>query len=233
MTARGMPPSTWTGPCSTRRARCREGGGRNRAAAGTWSPALLVTGRSLPSFCRLTDIGPLLALCHPEVLLEEGDLVLDRTERRHRLTARIPPPAVERVRRDCADVVASCDGRLLASTRRACRVRHGVRHTRDAVGIGTPTGPSTRLVVFGEAPPELPGTERRALRAFGATLLTVAGRARPSAWPPCSPYGSASGTSPGGGLRRRRQRRRPAGRRPPRHRGPGLLARRAPPLTSA
>ncbi|GGY14969.1 HAD family hydrolase [Streptomyces xanthochromogenes] len=140
---------------------------------------VLITGRSLPSFRRLTDIGPLLALCHPEVLLEEGDLVLDRTEERHRPTTRIPPPVVERVRRDCADVVASCDGRLLASTRRAA-VAYAVAYglPRDAVDIGTPTGPTTRLVVFGDAPPELPGTARHLLRAFGATLLTATGRGK-------------------------------------------------------
>ncbi|MFF5563240.1 HAD family hydrolase [Streptomyces sp. NPDC012623] len=140
---------------------------------------VLVTGRSLPSFRRLTDIGPLLALCHPEVLLEEGDLVFDRTEESHRPTAAIPPCAVDRVRRDCVDVVASSDGRLLASTRRAAvayAMAYGI--PRDAVGIGAPTGASTRLVVFGEPPPELSGTERRALRAFGATLLTAAGRGK-------------------------------------------------------
>jgi hypothetical protein len=77
------------------------------------------------------------------------------------------------------DVVASCDGRLLASTRRAAvayALAYGI--PRAAVGIGAPDGPSTRLVVFGEAPPQLPGTERRVLRAYGATLLTAAGRGK-------------------------------------------------------
>ncbi|SCE10843.1 Hydroxymethylpyrimidine pyrophosphatase [Streptomyces sp. SolWspMP-5a-2] len=140
---------------------------------------VLVTGRSLPSFRRWRDADRVLDLCHPEVLLEEGDLVYDRGQDRHRAVAALPADAVARVRRACADVVASCDGRLLASTRRAAvayAVAHGV--PRDAIGIGPPTGPSTRLMVFGEKPPEPPGTEGRALRGFGATLLTAAGRGK-------------------------------------------------------
>ncbi|MGW7466953.1 HAD family hydrolase [Streptomyces xantholiticus] len=140
---------------------------------------IIITGRSLPSFQRLTEIGPLLALCHLEVLLEDGDIVLDRVGGGCRMVAELPPSAVERVVQDCADVVGSCDGRLIASSRRAAAaysMAYGI--PRRDIDIAPLTGPTTRLVVLDGAPSDLPGTQRRSLRAFGATLLTAAGRGK-------------------------------------------------------
>ncbi|MFI2619137.1 HAD family hydrolase [Streptomyces sp. NPDC018584] len=141
---------------------------------------IVVTGRSLPGFLRLAGADPLLTLFHPEVLLEDGDVVLDRAGGHCRTAATLPLPAVDQVVRACADVVASCDGgRLVASSRRAAAAyAMAYRIPRRDIDVAAPAGPVSRLVVFDAAPADVAGTRRRPLNAFDATVFTAAGRGK-------------------------------------------------------
>ncbi|WSG28441.1 HAD hydrolase family protein [Streptomyces europaeiscabiei] len=141
---------------------------------------IVVTGRSRPGFLRLAGAEPLLALFHPEVLLEDGDVVLDRADGRCRTTAALPEQAVDQVVRTCADVVASCaGGGLVASSRRAAAAyAMAYRIPRGDIDVAPPAGPVSRLVVFDAAPPDVVGTRRRPLNAFDASVFTAAGRGK-------------------------------------------------------
>ncbi|NUH40999.1 HAD hydrolase family protein [Streptomyces samsunensis] len=141
---------------------------------------IIVTGRSRPGFLRLAKIDPLLVLFYAEVLLEDGDIVLDRVSGGCRTAASLPSFAVDHVVRNCADVVGSCgDGRLVASNRRAAAAYAlAYRVSRRDIDVAALAGPTSRLVVFGDAPPDVPGTQRRSLNAFGATVVTAAGRGK-------------------------------------------------------
>jgi len=136
---------------------------------------VLVTGRSATSFRTLRGLDRLLAACDHEVLVDEGDVVLDRHTGAVRCAALLPDAAVHGVARDCADHVLTAGGRLIASTRRAATAYAvAYRIPRSLIGIGEPHGPVNRITVFGPPPPVIPRVAVEVIAPFSATVLKPA-----------------------------------------------------------
>jgi hypothetical protein len=133
---------------------------------------VLVTGRSAVALQNLTWIDELLALCDHEVLVDEGDVVLDQCTGRVRCLAALPHGIVTRVAADCADIVMAADGCLTATTRRAAvAYAHAYRIPRSLIQMGKPHGLVSRITVFGEPPPPMEGVAVDLIEPFSAAVL--------------------------------------------------------------
>jgi hypothetical protein len=133
---------------------------------------VLVTGRSVVALQALTWIDELFALCDHEVLVDEGDVVLDRRTGRVRCMAALPDAIVTRVTADCADIVMAAEGCLTATTRRAAvAYAHAYRIPRSLIQVGEPHGLVNRITVFGEPPPPIEGVAVDRIGPFSAAVL--------------------------------------------------------------
>jgi len=135
----------------------------------------IVTGRPAPAVLAIADVAALFDVCEVSVLVDDAEALLDTRSRRMRSTAHLAEEVVTRIRRECTHYVASADGRLLASTRRAAR-SHAIayRLSQAWVRVEPATGPINRITVYDETCPDLTGATIDEIHAFSANVVKPA-----------------------------------------------------------
>ncbi len=142
---------------------------------------ILVTGRSYASFERLALPPEFLALCDRYVLLDEGDVILDRVSGTLEYRAVLPTRTLpELLGLGCQDIAFQWRGRHYGTGRRAA-LAFGMAFAlpRASVELCPPPLPvcePTRVVVFGGTPTLVagwddPDVEVATIRGFGAAVF--------------------------------------------------------------